>query len=176
MAGLLPAPHATPGCPGARQALGALLTAPLAGKLGGLDPRPALAALNTSTETAHVIWSRAMRDELLAALSDMRADAESGSTVPAVQSIGTAGSTGVAVADGVVGGSSAGAATAATAASNVGLLASWRFSALTQELQVGGVYVRVYCQKPTVLPQDTQGFCKSLVRWAPLMCGCAVVS
>lgn len=45
-----------------------------------------------------------------------------------------------------------------------GALSGWRFTSLQGELQVGGVYVRMYCQRPSVLPADAQGFAKALVR------------
>ena len=66
LAGLLPAPHATPECAPAQLALRALLTESLAARLAAPDPRPLLALLGAAgVETAHVIWNGGMRDELL---------------------------------------------------------------------------------------------------------------
>jgi DnaJ family protein C protein 13 len=62
---VLPAPHATPANAAAQSALAALLTQSLAGRLAEGDPRGLLVALNSSLETAQVIWNSSMREELL---------------------------------------------------------------------------------------------------------------
>jgi hypothetical protein len=95
-----------------------------------------------------VIWNASMRDEMLAALAPLR------DLPPPAPSTST----------------SAGAADPQQPSQQpqqqqAGALSGWRFSSLQGELQVGGVYVRVYCQRPSVLPADTQGFAKALVRW-----------
>ncbi|GFR46451.1 hypothetical protein Agub_g8025, partial [Astrephomene gubernaculifera] len=92
LAGMLPAPHHTPTCAPARAALAALLTEPLAGRLGtsgggngsgggggvggggdstaaAVDPRPLLRLLCGTHETCRVIWNPGMRRELLTFLA-----------------------------------------------------------------------------------------------------------
>lgn len=63
-AGLLREPHHTPTNPDAVAALSALLTQSLAARLAEPDPRPLLVCLNSSLETAQVIWNSSMREEL----------------------------------------------------------------------------------------------------------------
>eukprot|EP00983_Pelagomonas_calceolata_P095032 1157956-Pelagomonas_calceolata.AAC.14 len=71
---------------------------------------------------------------------------------------------GSASADGVANGVGAGGEASSSA---VRAPQRWRgFSALTGELVVGGVFVRVYNSKPAALPADAPGFCKALVRWS----------
>lgn len=54
--------------------------------------------------------------------------------------------------------------TAADAGPVSQLLSGFRHSSLSGELVVGGVFVRVYCSRPTELPPDAPAFCKALVR------------
>jgi DnaJ family protein C protein 13 len=63
-AGLLLDPHHTPANPAVTSALSALLTQSLAARLAEPDPRPLLVCLNSSMETAQVIWNSGMREEL----------------------------------------------------------------------------------------------------------------
>lgn len=62
--GLLHDPYHTPSNPAAISALSALLTQSLAARLAEPDPRPLLLCLNSSLETAQVIWNSSMREEL----------------------------------------------------------------------------------------------------------------
>jgi hypothetical protein len=62
--GMLRDPHHTPANAAAEGALSALLTQSLAARLVEPDPRPLLVCLNSSMETAQVIWNSGMREEL----------------------------------------------------------------------------------------------------------------
>ncbi|WIA30400.1 hypothetical protein OEZ86_000485 [Tetradesmus obliquus] len=72
LAGLLREPHHTPANAAAASALAALLTQSLAGRLAEPDPRPLLVCLNSSMETAQVIWNSGMREELSKVLAGQR--------------------------------------------------------------------------------------------------------
>jgi DnaJ family protein C protein 13 len=61
---MLREPHHTPANAAAVSALSALLTQSLAARLAERDPRPLLVCLNSSMETAQVIWNSGMREEL----------------------------------------------------------------------------------------------------------------
>ena len=71
---MMPPPHSTPSFPLCRSALSALLTAPLASRLGESDPRPLLALLSSGTEEERptAIWSPEMRE---LALNELRGSA-----------------------------------------------------------------------------------------------------
>lgn len=64
-AGMLHDPFHTPANQPAQAALSALLTQSLSARLAEADPRPLLVCLNSSMETAQVIWNSGMREELL---------------------------------------------------------------------------------------------------------------
>ncbi|WIA10346.1 hypothetical protein OEZ85_010538 [Tetradesmus obliquus] len=83
LAGLLREPHHTPANAAAASALAALLTQSLAGRLAEPDPRPLLLCLNSSMETAQVIWNSGMREELSKVLAGQRSH---GSDLAALQS------------------------------------------------------------------------------------------
>ncbi len=90
-----------------------------------------------------VIWNEAMRREMLKFLDSTQHTLHQHHAVPA------------------------GAAVAAADSGSVSqLLSGFRHSSLSGELVVGGVFVRVYCSRPTELPPDAPAFCKALVRWA----------
>ncbi|GIL47629.1 hypothetical protein Vafri_4396, partial [Volvox africanus] len=164
LSGLLPAPHSSPPCAPARAALAALLTEPLAGRLSEPDPRPLLGVLSGTHETCRVIWNPAMREELLKFLepsAHTAIDHDQDSETPTVSQTAE---TKAAEAEG------AGAATAmyAGGASNGDLLSglsSFSHAALAGELVVGGVFVRVFNERPSELPPDPSQFCKDLVRY-----------
>lgn len=63
-AGMLRGPFHTPANHTAQTCLSALLTHSLAARLAEGDPRPLLVCLNSSMETAQVIWNSSMREEL----------------------------------------------------------------------------------------------------------------
>jgi DnaJ family protein C protein 13 len=58
-------PFHTPANQAAQSCLSALLTQSLSARLAESDPRPLLVALNSSMETAQVIWNSGMREELM---------------------------------------------------------------------------------------------------------------
>jgi hypothetical protein len=58
-------PFHTPANQPAQSVLSALLTQSLSALLAEADPRPLLLSLNSSMETAQVIWNSGMREELL---------------------------------------------------------------------------------------------------------------
>jgi hypothetical protein len=62
--GMLRGPFHTPANQAAQACLSALLTHSLAARLAEGDPRPLLVCLNSSMETAQVIWNSSMREEL----------------------------------------------------------------------------------------------------------------
>ncbi|KAF8069423.1 GRV2 [Scenedesmus sp. PABB004] len=106
LAGVLPEPHATPRNDAAAGALAALLTQSLAARLADPDPRGLLTCLNSSMETAQVIWNSGMREELSKALAAQRARGP-----------------------------------------DLAALTGFAFTSLAGELQVGGVFVRVFNQR-----------------------------
>ena len=57
-------PFHTPANQTAQSCLAALLTQSLSARLAEADPRPLLVCLNSSMETAQVIWNSSMREEL----------------------------------------------------------------------------------------------------------------
>ncbi|GIM04041.1 hypothetical protein Vretimale_8678, partial [Volvox reticuliferus] len=167
LSGLLPAPHSSPPCAPARSALAALLTEPLASRLCEPDPRPLLGVLSGTHETCKVIWNPAMREELLKFLEqsahtaiDLDYDLETrGQT--AESEAQEAEAAGTATATAAIGSDAAGA-------SNDDLLSglcSFSHAALAGELVVGGVFVRVFNERPSELPPDPSKFCKDLVRY-----------
>jgi len=161
LAGLLPGAHATPRCDPACAALRALLTDSLADRLAADDPRAVLACLGSSVETAQVIWNSAMRAELLDLLERQREagfggeeeDDDEEEDDQQQQQGGAA----AAAAGSLAGGAAAVAAAAAAAGAifpaspaspapfrGIRQLAAFRYSGLRSELQVGGIFVRVF--------------------------------
>jgi DnaJ family protein C protein 13 len=198
LGGMLPEPHNTPSCDQARLALCSLLTESLAARLAAPDPRPLLSCLGSSSvETAHVIWNNSMREELIkvrsgsltrqtSALRHNRSPALYRTTAhlshlharplhdvslaiqPYTQTLQRQRERGA----------------------DLHALQAFRFSGLAGELQVGGVFVRVFNQRAKLgtaaaegaaalagaatgaagasaaVPSDPAGFCK--VRFAGL--------
>jgi len=70
--GVLREPFSTPSNPTAQACLSALLTQSLSARLAEADPRPLLVCLNSSMETAQVIWNSSMREELIKVRLDGR--------------------------------------------------------------------------------------------------------
>lgn len=58
-------PFHTPANQTTQSCLSALLTQSLSARLAEADPRPLLVCLNSSMETAQVIWNSGMREELV---------------------------------------------------------------------------------------------------------------
>ncbi|GLC44152.1 hypothetical protein PLESTM_001561500 [Pleodorina starrii] len=164
LAGLLPAPHTTPACAPARAALAALLTEPLASRLSEPDPRPLLGLLGGTHETCRVIWNPAMRQELLTFLEQSTHTATT-PTAATHDLIGDLmGLTDLASASASASAAS-GAASGEVGADAVSRLCSFSHTSLAGELVVGGVFVRVFNERPSELPPDPPAFCKALVRF-----------
>lgn len=144
LGGYLGGPFRTPGNDLTRRVLSTLLTPSIEEELSMIDPRSFLVELNGTREEPHVIWNGAMRAQLAAFLQQQRTLASGALRLPKGDSGAEAPLSGGAYPP------------------DIQKALHFEFEALSHELRIAGVYVRVFKERPEMPVRDVAGFAQGL--------------